>query len=103
MEKVKAWNSLTCVRMSKNVANQENTLNKNKYVFPESHPETNYSTNNEGPKKYSIWLCLLMSKCFRDGAAQGLFWTYSEHCFFLLYAVSLKSLLAKQTKWANFP
>ena len=92
MEKVKAWNSLTCVRMSKNVANQENMLNKNKDVFPESHPETNYSTNNEGPKKYSIWLPLLMSKCFRMGRPKA----YSEH---ILHTVSFSSTLLA---WNHF-
>lgn len=92
MEKVKAWNSLTCVRMSKKVANQENTLNRNKYVFPESHPETNYFTNNEGLKKYSFWLSLLMSKCFHVGR----FKAYSEH---ILNTVSFSS---KLLAWNHF-
>lgn len=92
MEKVKAWNSLTRVRMSKKVANQENMLNRNKYVFPESHPETNYSTNNEGPKKYSIWLSLLMSKCFLAGRLKA----YSER---ILNIVSFSS---KLLAWNHF-
>lgn len=92
MEKVKAWNSLTCVRMSKKVAKKENMLNKNKYVFPESHPETNYSTNNKGLKKYSIWLSLLVSKCFRVGHLKA----YSEHI------LNTASFSSKLLDWNHF-